>query len=261
MCIKMLKSKVVLASLASSLVFTNVNAMTVADPGTHSLVGSLMAKNASHFAQVVAQQAKEVAQWADEKTKWARDLAHYAKEIQAYKDQLIATTGVKDLVSSFNELKGAYDKMEELYKWGEEIVNDPASFAKDLFKDTWRDYNKFDGCSKMSGEARASCYASFAKDVTTAGLNKKALENYKEVSKSSDKLGDKIKEAEDIKASTDVGNLIAKQQLDLAIHEARKQAILQEAEAKAKLEKRQAIEVSVEKMMKNRDDTKYFTSK
>ena len=261
MCIKMLKSKVVLVSLASSLVFTNVNAMPVVDSGTHALVSSLMATNAGHFAQVIAQQAKEVAQWADEKTKWAQDLAHYAKEIQAYKDQLIATTGVKDLVSSFNELKGAYDKMEELYKWGEEIVNDPASFAKDLFKDTWRDYNKFDGCSKMSGEARASCYASFAKDVTTAGLNKKALENYKEVSKSSDKLGDKIKEAEDIKASTDVGNLIAKQQLDLAIHEARKQAMLQEVEAKAKLEKKQAIEASVEEMMKNRDDTKYFTSK
>ena len=139
MCIKMLKSKVVLASLASSLVFTNVNAMTVADPGTHSLVASLMSTNAGHFAQVIAQQAKEVAQWADQKTKWAQDLAHYAKEIQAYKDQLIATTGVKDLVSSFNELKGAYDKMEELYKWGEEIVNDPASFAKDLFKDTWKD--------------------------------------------------------------------------------------------------------------------------
>ena len=165
------------------------------------------------------------------------------------------------MVSSFNELKGAYDKMEELYKWGEEIVNDPASFAKDLFSDTWKDYNKFDGCSKMSGEAQASCYASFAKDVTTAGLNKKALENYKEVSKSSDKLGDKIKEAEDIKASTDVGNLIAKQQLDLAIHKARKQAMLQEVEAKAKLEKKQAIEASVEEMMKNRDDTKYFTSK
>ena len=252
MCIKMLKSKVVLVSLASSLVFTNVNAMTVADPGTHSLVASLMSTNAGHFAQVIAQQAKEVAQWADQKTKWAQDLAHYAKEIQAYKDQLIATTGVKDLVSSFNELKGAYDKMEELYKWGEEIVNDPASFAKDLFKDTWKDYNKFDGCSKMSGEAQAACYAKFASDVTTAGLNKKALENYKEVSKSSDKLGDKIKEAEDIKASTDVGNLIAKQQLDLAIHEARKQAMLQEAEAKSKLEAKKAGDEMYEKMSQSK---------
>ena len=261
MCIKMLKSKVVLASLASSLVFTNVNAMTVADPGTHSLVGNLMATNASHFAQVVAQQAKEVAQWADEKTKWARDLAHYAKELQAYKDQLIATTGVKDLITSFNEIKSAYNKMEELYKRGEGIVNDPTSFAKDLFSDTWKDYNKFDSCSKMSGESRASCYANFAKNVTTAGLNKKALENYKEVSKSSDKLGDKIKEAEDIKASTDVGNLIAKQQLDLAIHEARKQAMLQEAEAKANLERKKMVDEYTKAQAENRDDTKYFTSK
>ena len=261
MCIKMLKSKVVLASLASSLVFTNVNAMTVADPGTHSLVASLMSTNAGHFAQVIAQQAKEVAQWADEKTKWARDLAHYAKELQAYKDQLIATTGVKDLITSFNEIKSAYNKMEELYKRGEGIVNDPTSFAKDLFSDTWKDYNKFDSCSKMSGESRASCYANFAKNVTTAGLNKKALENYKEVSKSSDKLGDKIKEAEDIKASTDVGNLIAKQQLDLAIHEARKQAMLQEVEAKAKLEIKKERDAMFKAQEENRDTTKYFTSK
>ena len=69
MCIKMLKSKVVLVSLASSLVFTNVNAMPVVDSGTHALVSSLMATNAGHFAQVIAQQAKEVAQWADQKTK------------------------------------------------------------------------------------------------------------------------------------------------------------------------------------------------
>ena len=37
--------------------------------------------------------------------------------------------------------------------------------------------------------------------------------------------------------------------------------MLQEAEAKAKLEEKRAIEASVEEMMKNRDNTKYFTSK
>ena len=256
MCIKMLKSKVVLASLASSLVFTNVNAT-----GIPVVDGALTSIQTQNLLETITRKAKEVQQWADQKTKWAQDLAHYAKEIQAYKDQLIATTGVKDLVSTFNELKSAYNKMEELYKWGEEIVNDPAGFAKNLFKDTWNDYNKFDGCSKMSGESRASCYANFAKDVTTAGLNKKALENYKEVSKSSDKLGDKIKEAEDIKASTDVGNLIAKQQLDLAIHEARKQAMLQEVEAKAKLEIKKERDAMFKAQEENRDTTKYFTSK
>ena len=256
MCIKMLKSKVVLASLASSLVFTNVNAT-----GIPVVDGALTSIQTQNLLETITRNAKEVQQWADQKTKWAQDLAHYAKEIQAYKDQLIATTGVKDLITSFNEIKSAYNKMEELYKRGEGIVNDPTSFAKDLFSDTWRDYNKFDGCSKMSGEARASCYANFAKNVTTAGLNKKALENYKEVSKSSDKLGDKIKEAEDIKASTDVGNLIAKQQLDLAIHEARKQAMLQEAEAKANLERKKMVDEYTKAQTENRDDTKYFTSK
>ena len=256
MCIKMLKSKVVLASLASSLVFTNVNAT-----GIPVVDGALTSIQTQNLLETITRNAKEVQQWADQKTKWAQDLAHYAKEIQAYKDQLIATTGVKDLITSFNEIKSAYNKMEELYKRGEGIVNDPTSFAKDLFSDTWRDYNKFDGCSKMSGEARASCYANFAKNVTTAGLNKKALENYKEVSKSSDKLGDKIKEAEDIKASTDVGNLIAKQQLDLAIHEARKQAMLQEAEAKANLERKKMVDEYTKAQAENGDDTKYFTSK
>ena len=256
MCIKMLKSKVVLASLASSLVFTNVNAT-----GIPVVDGALTSIQTQNLLETITRNAKEVQQWADQKTKWAQDLAHYAKELQAYKDQLIATTGVKDLITSFNEIKSAYNKMEELYKRGEGIVNDPTSFAKDLFSDTWRDYNKFDGCSKMSGESRASCYANFAKNVTTAGLNKKALENYKEVSKSSDKLGDKIKEAEDIKASTDVGNLIAKQQLDLAIHEARKQAMLQEVEAKAKLEIKKERDAMFKAQEENRDTTKYFTSK
>lgn len=256
MCIKMLKSKVVLASLASSLVFTNVNAT-----GIPVVDGALTSIQTQNLLETITRNAKEVQQWADQKTKWAQDLAHYAKELQAYKDQLIATTGVKDLITSFNEIKSAYNKMEELYKRGEGIVNDPTSFAKDLFSDTWKDYNKFDSCSKMSGESRASCYANFAKNVTTAGLNKKALENYKEVSKSSDKLGDKIKEAEDIKASTDVGNLIAKQQLDLAIHEARKQAMLQEVEAKAKLEIKKERDAMFKAQEENRDTTKYFTSK
>ena len=247
--------KILIVCAYSALIISNANAVYPVQDNAS------LAMHTKNFFETVAQNAKEVAQWADQKTKWVQDLAHYAQQIQAYKDQLLATTGVKDAVAAFNEVTNAYHKLEELYDWGMDIAHNPGDFAKSMFSQTWNQYNKYDSCSKLTGESQASCYASFGVDVTTAGLNEKALENYKEVSKSSEQLDSKIKQSQDIKTSTDLGNIIAKQSLDLQIHEARKQAILQEAQAKAKLEQKQAHEAAMEEFMKNRDTTKYFSSK
>lgn len=237
MCIKTLKSKIVVAALASSLAFSNTNAgMAVTDAGLISIETASFGSQISHFAEVIAHQAKEAAQFIDEKTQWAKQLAHYAKEIQAYKDQLIATSGIKDAISAYQSLNDLYGSLKGAYERTEKLVEDPASAVKDAFGKEWDQYMKFDQCQGKSGEDAQNCYAGFASMVGDLGTQNKAKELYKEKNEKSVKeLATKTKESQDIKESADINNAIALEMYQLMLHEADKRATERALADKARL--------------------------
>ena len=256
MCIKTLKSKIVVVAFASSLAFSNANAVYAVFDSSN------LAQAAKSFAETVAQNAKEAQHWVEENTKWAQDLAHYAKEIQAYKDQLIATSGIKDAINAYQSLNELYDTLKGTYEDTAKLVEDPAGAVKDAFGKEWDQYMKFDQCQGKTGEDAQNCYAGFAAMVGDLGTQNKAKELYKEKNEKSVKeLATKTKESQDIKESADINNAIALEMYQLMLHEADKRATEKALEDKAKLEREKWLQELGEAQISARSDNSYLGNK
>lgn len=243
MFIKKLKTKILLTTLASSLMISNANAVyPVFD-------SSNLAQATKSFAETVAQNAKQAQQWVEEKTKWAQDLAHYAKQIQAYKDQLIASTGIKDAINAYKSINELYGTLKNTYEETAKIVEDPTKAVKQIFGKEWDQYMKYDRCSKLSGDEANSCYASFASMVGDLGTQNKAKELYKEKNeKALKELSTKVKESEDIKESADINNAIMLEMYQLMLHEADKRATEKALDDKEKLEREASWQQNLKEM-------------
>lgn len=147
---------------------------------------------------------------------WKDTLLYYKDNIKKAQQQIENASGIKEAISSFSKLSSDYSTIYgDFDSFRDEVLQNPQDFINNNLKDSFKKYEIFDNCKNKTGDYLNLCLQEKIQYAAAYDQLDKDGNNIETLSKSIQKLDEKIRESQDIKESADWANKLSIAQLQM----------------------------------------------